>query len=257
VNGGFPPGVEFTPIPNPLLARWLEEVDDLNEIKVTLRAIWLLHRKKGSPRPLRPDELSSDRTISAALKMAGAELEEAIRAALDQSVRRGVLLRARPAEGPEMYFLNTETERRAIARWYPAPDLADRQEPRETWPVGAPTAPRSRVFAVYEENIGPLTPILAERLAEAQAEHGDEWVIDAISVAVENNARRWSYAAAVLDRWANEGRDHGELLRRLHGDCDSQGSDPRRVRRFRVAVPDELRAPGAMAFHDCGRDRLA
>jgi DNA replication protein len=76
---------------------------------------------------------------------------------------------------------------------------------------------------VYEENIGPLTPILAERLAEAQAEHGDEWVIDAISVAVENNARRWSYAAAVLDRWANEGRQH-EQSRRHFQEISAQES---------------------------------
>ena len=42
----FPRGVQFTPVPNPLLANLLEEIDDINELKVTLRVIWALHRKR-------------------------------------------------------------------------------------------------------------------------------------------------------------------------------------------------------------------
>ena len=42
---GFPAGVRFTPVPDPLLASYLEEIGSLDELKVTLRTLWLLYRK--------------------------------------------------------------------------------------------------------------------------------------------------------------------------------------------------------------------
>ena len=46
---GFPRKVRFTPVPSPLFGPLLEQIDDLSELKCTLRLIWLLHQKRGYP----------------------------------------------------------------------------------------------------------------------------------------------------------------------------------------------------------------
>ncbi|HIA16266.1 MAG TPA: hypothetical protein EYN72_05705, partial [Dehalococcoidia bacterium] len=47
---GFPRKVRYVPVPAPLLESLLEEIDDLAELKCTLRVIAMLHVKKGHPR---------------------------------------------------------------------------------------------------------------------------------------------------------------------------------------------------------------
>jgi DnaD/phage-associated family protein len=66
------------------------------------------------------------------------------------------------------------------------------------------------VFRVYEENIGPLTPLITESISAALHEHPEADIVDAIKVAVEHNARSWKYVTAVLRRWSVEGRDARE-----------------------------------------------
>ncbi len=62
-------------------------------------------------------------------------------------------------------------------------------------------------FGLYEENIGPLTPLIAEDLRAAEQEYPDSWIEEAFHLAVQRNARSWRYIDAVLKRWKEEGRD--------------------------------------------------
>ena len=62
------------------------------------------------------------------------------------------------------------------------------------------------IFRLYEENIGPLTPLIAETLGEAEDTYPAEWIEDAIRIAVQSNKRTWRYVAAILERWQREGR---------------------------------------------------
>ena len=206
---GFPAGVGFTPVPNPLLSSYLEEIDDLSELKIVLRALWLFHRKKGSPRPLRADELWSDRTVAAALGLAGGDLEIAVRQALDKAAARGILMRVESESGV-LYLLNTAPERRAVSRL--GADGADVSRPAalEARPAEQPRTRAPNVFVAYEENIGELTPLATELLEEAAEAYPAEWVVEAIAEAVAHNARSWSYVAKILERWAGEGRRDGE-----------------------------------------------
>ena len=47
---GFPSKVKFTPVPNQVFNQILEPIQDLSELKCTLRIIWLLHLKKDYPK---------------------------------------------------------------------------------------------------------------------------------------------------------------------------------------------------------------
>ena len=58
--GGFPRRVRHTPVPNPMFGTLLEEIDDLGELKATLRVMWLLQQKRGFPRVATLTELAAD-----------------------------------------------------------------------------------------------------------------------------------------------------------------------------------------------------
>jgi DnaD/phage-associated family protein len=69
--------------------------------------------------------------------------------------------------------------------------------------------PRPNIFQLYEDNIGLLSPILADELRDAEESYPASWIEDAFRIAVTKNARNWRYIRAILERWATEGKDDG------------------------------------------------
>jgi DnaD/phage-associated family protein len=68
----------------------------------------------------------------------------------------------------------------------------------------------SNIFTAYQNNIGMVTPMIADSLKDLETEYPPEWIVEAIQIAVENNARRLKYISAILDRWKREGKDEGK-----------------------------------------------
>ena len=206
---GFPRRMRYTPVPNPLFGPLLEQIDDLDELKCTLRVVWLLHNKRGYPRTLTLGELEADRVLARALSEPGGQHRRRMRLALDRAVARGTLVRAsvRNGSGSErVYALNTG-EARALAAASPS-GSGRGAEHRPGTP--GPTAERPNIFALYEDNIGMLSPMIADELREAEELYPAEWIEEAFREAVENNVRSWRYAARILERWEREGRSDGE-----------------------------------------------
>jgi DnaD/phage-associated family protein len=87
----------------------------------------------------------------------------------------------------------------------------------------APPAEPPNVFKLYEENIGPLTPLIADALKDAEEIYSAGWIAEAIDLAAKNNKRSWKYAEAILKRWKEEGRAEKQNRR------DHQGSRQRDV----------------------------
>jgi len=69
---------------------------------------------------------------------------------------------------------------------------------------------RPNVYTLYEQNIGLLTPIVAEKLQEAEGHYPVEWINAAFEEAVLNNKRNWRYIERILERWTVEGRQSGK-----------------------------------------------
>lgn len=203
---GFPDGpLRATPVPNPFFSELLPAIDDLGELKLTLYAFWALAARPGPVRYLRRAELAQDRLLLQALAAGGRAAEEALDEALDRATARGTLLRV-AGPGEAYYFVNTARGRAA------AQALA-----RGEWTPGqAPEAPvrleleRPNIFRLYEQNLGPLTPLIADALREAEAAYPADWIEEAIRIAVENNVRRWRYVEAILESWRDKGRDERE-----------------------------------------------
>ena len=73
-------------------------------------------------------------------------------------------------------------------------------------PTSTPPVERPNIYKLYEQNIGPLTPLIADALKEAEAEYPPEWIEEALDEAVRRNKRNWKYVEAILRGWKEEGR---------------------------------------------------
>ena len=65
---------------------------------------------------------------------------------------------------------------------------------------------RPNIFVLYEQNIGLLSPMIAEELKEAADHYPTDWIEAAFREAVLYNKRNWKYIRAILRRWETEGR---------------------------------------------------
>lgn len=74
-----------------------------------------------------------------------------------------------------------------------------------------PNPDKPNIFTLYEQNIGPLTPMVAEILKADAETYPEAWLRDAMREAVSRNIRNWKYVQAILKAWQEKGRDanHG------------------------------------------------
>ena len=212
---GFPAGeLAHNKIPTVFFQQILAQVDDAAELKVILFALWYMSQQESKAAAIAYETFSSDQVL---LQGLGSDPQMVLDAALEQAEERGVLLkqeagptRADPTLPVGVYYFLNSPEGQAAARavqekrWHPilkspAPVALDLERPN--------------IYSLYEENIGPLTPMIAEDLREAEQNYAAEWVEEAIHIAVQNNVRRWRYVEAILRGWKEEGRheeDRGE-----------------------------------------------
>lgn len=203
---GFPARAEFTPVPKAFLSRVLPQIEDMTELKVTLHLFAIIYSKRGQIRFATPGELLADAGLVASLGQQR-QPREALREALDSAVKRGTAIRLllETATGPEeAYFVNGEAERKTVARIRNG-ELALRGLKAAPLPE-APMEQPPNIFALYEQNVGMLTPMIADELRDAEKTYPEEWIKEAFGEAVSLNKRSWRYIARILERWATEGR---------------------------------------------------
>lgn len=212
---GFPDRTRYTPLPEALFTSLLPQMDDIMELKAVLYFFRALSHKRGYLRFVSLGELSAEASLLDGLGDGGVA---ALGRALDRAVERGCLLKRvvqRGEEEHQLYFLNDDASRQAIAKMeaglLPLGEIA-RVEP--------PQVERRDIFSLYEQNIGLLTPIIAEQLKEAEGLYPASWIEDAFREAVAQNKRRWSYISRILERWAAEGREDGKPGRYSKEDPD-------------------------------------
>lgn len=199
---GIPSGrVDVTPLPSVLFVEVLPEIDDLAEAQVTLHTFFLLYHKKGSPRFVTLEELKADSTLRRALGRIGQPIEDILARGLNKAEARGTLLHV-VGDGEERFLFNTAESRKAIERLEAGEWPGDKTVQRPA-PVAAETP---NIFQLYEQNIGTLTPLLAEELKEAEKEYPPQVILDAFRIAAENNVRKWTYVRAILEDWTREGK---------------------------------------------------
>ena len=225
---GFPRGVNHTPVPDPLLAELLERIDDVEELKLALRCVWLLNKKNPAQRFLTCDELYADSTVANMLKLYGEDLNQRVSQITECLTKHGVLLQAL-TNGQHIYLLNTEAGRQLVLKGgleYRGPELESvTNKPSEN--------SIANIVKVYESNIGVVTPIIAERLRILTHDYQEQEIQDAINVAVGKNARNLRFIEAVLANSNKKG--YGESKPRTKEDRE------RLVRNYLKQVRDRRR----------------
>ena len=212
---GFPPKVRSTPVPSPIFGPLLEEIDDLSELKCILRIVWLVNQKKGHPRFLTLNEILSDRVLVKALASIQNTSHTLIKKALSRCVSRGSLITGRrnacdQSPGEILYMINTEINRKSLLQ------ITNNSEIVNHYPKPVPwegSVERSNIFALYEDNIGMLSPIIADELKKAEQLYPATWIEKAFKEAVSRNRRNWRYIQRILQRWELDGTSDGRFER--------------------------------------------
>jgi DNA replication protein len=177
---------DFISLPDSFFTQVVPKIQDLAELKIMLYVYYLILRKRERPYFVTYKELLSREIIA----MMG---EDIIRQALNSAVEHGAILHS-------------------------TLDMNGITEDVYSLPVDIRQPSTINIFTLYEQNIGIITPMIAEELREADKLYPPRWIEDAFKEAVTLNKRSWRYIARILERWASEGKDSGEDRRDIKKD---------------------------------------
>jgi len=211
---GFRDSETFTVIPDTFFRELLKDMADHAELKVVLHAMWSIAHIDSAFQALTQQDFTA--------APLGLGLSE-VKSGLEKAIEHGILLRAGRGNGTK-YFLNSARGRAA------AEALANGGGLGNAATVSSAPLERPNVFRLYEENIGPLTPLIADALKDAEDTYAPEWIVEAIDLAAKNNKRSWSYCQAILRRWKEEGR--GKKQNRRDDQAARQRDIEEKIRKF-------------------------
>ena len=184
--GGFSGKEGFSSLPNEFFRELLAEINNLDELRVALYALWFVVNMEGAAHPLWEEDF-----------LEGLDAEQ-VASGLEKCVLRGSLIQVTFDSAEDIYFINSPRGRASAesareSGWIPS-------KKHSAVPLARPN-----IFKLYEENIGALTPMIADMLKDAEDEYPADVIEDAMEKAVKANARKWSYVEAILKRWKEEG----------------------------------------------------
>jgi DNA replication protein len=183
---GFPDSeLKMAALPEMFFTELLPLIDDVLELKVTLACFRLFEQKTGLMLWTTTAELHNDPAL--------VDVRKQLVEGLKKAVERGAIVGARNRSGLQYLFPNSERGRAAA-------QAIERGEKIEVI-AQAPTRPN--IFMLYEQNIGTLTPLIADQLRDAEQEFPPDWIEAAFNEAVKQNARSWAYVKKILDRRAS------------------------------------------------------
>lgn len=194
-----------TSIPEVFFQEILADIDHLGELKLTLYFFWRFNHMEGTFLYLKHSQILNDQRFMTGMGKTIEEAKKCLGKSINKSVQRGTLLRAEleiDGKLDTLYLLNSPKGRAAVdaienGEWrFSDDDRVQLEILTET----------SNIFQLYEDNIGPLTPIIADALGDAEDTYSNNWIVEAIQIAAENNKRNWKYIEAILKRWHQEGK---------------------------------------------------
>jgi len=173
-------------LPDSFFTQAVPKMQNLAELKIVLYAAYIILQKQERPYFVTYNELRSHELMATMG-------EKTLRQALKSAVEHGTLLHSTlNINGvPEDVYSLTDDSRQPSA---------------------------TNIFTLYEQNIGIITPMIAEELKEADELYPPQWIEEAFKEAVTLNKRSWKYIARILERWASEGKDSGEYRRDIKKD---------------------------------------
>lgn len=193
----------FSPLPDQFFSELLPAIDDINELKITIYMLWSAYTQGDYGTAFKIKDFLLDKIFIAGLGLDESKKEELVTQSLEKAVQRGSIIQIHGMKkaGEATFFINSPRGRRA-AELLQQDNHEDKSGLKATLDIIQPN-----ISKIYEDNIGPLTPIIADELRDAQQAYPIDWIEEAIQLAVKNNVRRWKYIETILIRWQEEGKD--------------------------------------------------
>ncbi len=185
-------------IPAAILIRLIRDVWSPLEVKLVLAVA----ANGGVREPVQEEHLLIDTDLTTGIRADGSSRGgiERLLETIEVATARGIILRLIDDDDNYWLLLGTESNRVRMRA-----GLSVAHDTSSSW-RGTLRVERPTIFTVYEQNVGLVTPIIADRLVEAIERYPESWVEDAIEEAVAYNRRNWRYIQRILENWASEGR---------------------------------------------------
>ncbi|GAJ01175.1 unnamed protein product [marine sediment metagenome] len=198
-------------MPLPWIKMWLEALDDpkLTRLSLAERGAWwgvlkLAGKCAAGGKIISGGEGLNIDEITEALHIKSVEDRQALESMIAKMEKRGSLIWN---EGHVLMVVHYE-ERQKIPPSSKPEAVAERvrrHRERQKKGGGELVGELAVISKLYEENIGMLTPVAADRLKDISERYPPGWFGEALKEAVAGGARNLKYIEAILERWGVEG----------------------------------------------------
>ncbi|MBG94569.1 MAG: hypothetical protein CL793_04825 [Chloroflexi bacterium] len=196
----------YTAVPDSILGEFLVEFQDESLLRCFLRILWHLHRSKDKIKSVEIAVLDADPILDGVLSKRKTPDSSRLSTVLKEIYDLNFVLFAEPRkpQGDIRVLLNTRKNRTMIETlgWVST-------EAVDVTRVLVAPLPESNIFGLYEQNIGLITPLVADELRDMETIYPVSWIEEAIQLSVIYNRKSIRYILGILERWRNEGRDGG------------------------------------------------
>ena len=203
---GFPGIGKATAIPNTFFSAVLPAMREPGDLLAFLWVARLVQEQQDEARFVTVEQVwALPDAASTFGALAGGR--ESLECGLAACVELGALLALDLAGGGSeetVYFVNNPASRRAVARARGG-DLELRPGAIAYEPQ---PARRPNIFHLYEEHVGTITPLVAERLLVAAEQFPEHLIESAFREAAERNVRNWKYIERMLQNWSEGNQRH-------------------------------------------------
>ena len=186
-------------IADSFLTEWLPKFEDLNSLKITIFLYWTWHNSE-LDFPVFDGEAFQKKLQAEGMK------HEQIQNGLKILIADGIL--TKPEHSHKKWeaalVLNTPSGQAALESIRKGTLT---QEPIGISPSIKTSSQETTIYKLYEENIGVITPIMADTLRDLETTYPPEWISEAFTIAVKKNVRNMRYIEAILERWQKEGKN--------------------------------------------------
>ena len=193
-------------ISNNILEKSIENFNDITELKIFLRILYLIHQKQNI-NIISFDEISKDDVISKLLEDSNSLIKEQKPKILKQ-VCDGLVMNELIHQ--KTYTNSITGEKKNV--FFIDSFAKENIQTNQNGITDSNTKKPDNIFQLYEDNIGMLNPMIVDELIEAENKFPFNWIIDAVKESVTRNKRNWRYIHTILDTWDREGRTNERTL---------------------------------------------
>jgi len=209
-SSNIPKDIRYTPTPNLVFGKLLNQIDDINDLKFILRIIWMINQIKRVPKYLTIEEIMADKIVHAIISTKSDIAMHATCLSMIKNPQFSNLLICHEIDTSKststVVAFNT-TRNKTMLNKTQQLDKSD----SVFQPDGDVSAESPNIFKLYEDNIGTLNPIIADELKIAETTYPNSWITSAFKESVLRNKRSWNYIKTILENWHREGKNDGRI----------------------------------------------